>query len=101
MDLSTIKVLWRQPGTMALWGLPYDMRPGQTPYDLWKAHRDYEPPPPGWYGSKQISLADWVYLGSPGWHGAIPQDEQVAIQAFLEAHKDDVPHGPCEWTRIP
>lgn len=98
--LQTIKVLWRQPDTLTLWGIPYRMREdvGQQPYDLWKAHRDYVLPKPGWYGSKQIDLSDWIYLGEPGWYGNLSKEDQAAIEQFLAKH--DVPGGPCEWSDI-
>ncbi len=96
--LKSIVVLWRQPDLLTLWGIPYDMRPGQQPYDLWKAWRDYVPPLPGWYGSKRICLDDWVYLGEPGWWGTLTREDQKLIEEFLAKHKDDIPHGPCEWS---
>ena len=35
--LDSVVILWRQPDTLALWGIPYKMREdgGQQPYDLW------------------------------------------------------------------
>lgn len=86
---------------MSLWGIPYDMRPGQQPGDLRRAHRDYVPPPPGWYGSKQIDLSDWVWLGSPGWYGSMSREEQAEVKAFLDRlPKDAIPAWPEEWTKL-
>jgi len=98
--LKTIKVLFRTPDSFTLWGIPYDMCEGQQPRDLWKAHRDYVPPCPGWYGSKQIDLSDWVYLGEPGWFGSMTEAEVTAVKDFLTAHKDEVPGNPYEWCRL-
>jgi len=97
MHLESIKILWRQPDNGALWGIPYETRSGQQPYDLWRAHRDYVAPRPGWYGSKQISLEDWVYLGDYEWH---PEKDWENIKAFLEMHKDLIPQGPNEWSSL-
>jgi len=100
--LASIQVLWRQPDTLTLWGIPYKMRSdvGQQPYDLWKARRDYVPPKPGWYGSKQIDLSDWIYLGEPGWWGHYSKKDQEIIEEFLVKHKDAIPGGPCEWSEV-
>ncbi len=96
--LESLKVLWCQPITLGLWGIPYDMRPGQSPADLWRSHHNWKPARPGWYGSKQISLSDWVCLGWPGWWGSIPKDEIEAIKTFLETHRNDIPQNPAEYT---
>lgn len=102
MNLDSIKVLWLQPDTLALWGIPYEMRAdcGQQPYDLWKAHCDFVEPRPGHYGSERIKLDDWVYLGSPGWWSGENLDDRAAALAFLETFKDQVPRHPCEWTTL-
>lgn len=96
--LASIKVLWRQPDLLTLWGVPYLMRPGQQPYDLWKARRDYVEPLPGWYGSKRINLDDWIHLGEPGWWGTTPPEDIKLTETFLAKHKGNIPHNPCEWT---
>ena len=96
MDLRKIKILFRT-ADLALYGIPYDLRPGQQPIHLWRAHQDYVPNP-GQYGSRRIDLSDWLYLGSPGWWGNLSKDDQTAIQAFLEGK--DVPGNPYEWTRV-
>jgi hypothetical protein len=101
MNLASIRVLWRQPDTMSLWGIPHDMRPGQQPYDLWKASRDWKSPRPGWLGPRPIDLSDWIWLGSPGRWGNMTAEERAATEAFLAAlPKDSIPGGPCEWTRL-
>lgn len=101
--LDSIIILWRQPDLLSLWGIPYRMRSdvGQQPYDLWKARRDWRPPPPGIIGgSKQISLDDWVWLGQPGWWCDMSAEDQKLVQAFLEKHKADIPQNPCEWVEL-
>lgn len=98
--LKTIKVLFRMPDSLALIGIPYDMKPGQQPRDLWKAFRDYIPLRPGHYGSKQIDLSDWIWLGTPGWFYDYTREEIAEIKAFIEKHRDDVPGNPYEWSRI-
>ena len=102
MKLDTIKVLFRDPDTFALWGIPYEMRPGQQPGDLWRARRDYTPPPPGHYGSKQIDLSDWIWLGTPGWWGSMSKAGQVEAQAFITRAQeaDAIPMGPYEWVSL-
>lgn len=95
-----ILVLWRQPDTMSLWGIPYRMRPGQQPYDLWKARRDYVPLPPGHYGAPPINLDDWVWLGSPGWWGDMSNIRSERIEAFAQRYPSLIPQGPCEWTDL-
>lgn len=102
-----IRLLWRQPDTMALFGIPYGMRAGQQPRDLLPTIRDVRIVK----GKKVEGMvigtrwgqtpADWVYLGSPGWWGSIPLEEQEEIGAFLfEIEKVSpgmVPGGPAEW----
>lgn len=98
--LSTIKVLWRAPDHLALYGIPYELRPGQSPRDLWRAYHEWEAPKPGHYGSKRISLDDWVYLGNPGWFGTMTRPEIQLVEEFLAAHKQEVPGNPYEWSRL-
>lgn len=99
-DFESIKVLWRQPSTLALWGIPYRMREGQQPYDLWKAHRDYVAPRPGWYGSKRIDISDWIWLGNPGWYGHMSHEDIRKVQEFLVTVSEFIPGGPFEWAEV-
>jgi hypothetical protein len=100
-DLSTIRVLWRQPDTLALWGIPYEMRPGQSPRDLWRARDAYVAPRPGHYGSKRVNLDDWIWLGQPGWFGSMSTERVTEVKAFIARHRADVPGNPYEWTTLP
>lgn len=95
--LGSIRVLYRD-SNLALWGIPYDMRPGQSPSDLKRAHDLYIPPPYGTYGSKQISLADWIYLGSPGWYGNLSAEQISSIKSYLNGLDATlIPRGYNEW----
>jgi len=100
--LAAIKVLWRRPGTLCLYGIPYLMREGQSPYDLWRAHEEWKAPPPGHYGSKRIDLSDWIWLGSPGWWGSYSKADHTAIKAWLDLPhvKPCIPGNPCEWSPL-
>ena len=98
-----ILVLWRQPDTLSLWGIPYRMRPGQQcPLDLWRARESYIPLPLGHYGAKPINLDDWVWLGSPGWWGEMSAGNarREAIEAFVRQNPTWIPDNPCEWTDL-
>lgn len=50
--LQTVRVLWCEPETLRLWGIPYDLRPGQQPRDLWRESA-------AWRGGAR---ADWIQL---------------------------------------
>ncbi len=101
-SLSSIRVLYCENDTLALWGIPYDMRPGQQPDDLLRADRrqreQYDP------RLLQAKLRDvksgWIWLGSPGWWGHLSPSRQSEIREFLAAHKDCVPNSPNEWCPI-
>jgi hypothetical protein len=84
-QLARVVVLFRQSDSLSLWGIPYRMRPGQSPRDILRG-------PLGKYGPP----ADWVYLGSPGWWGDLTARDRALVEALL-AGADDVPTGPYEW----
>lgn len=88
MKLRSIKILFRAPDTMTLWGIPYRMRDdvGQEPRHLFKAG----------------NTKNWVYLGGPGWYGSMSRSDQRRVKAFLRPleRKGLVPDGPYEWTEI-
>lgn len=98
--LGAVRLLWRQPDSGALWGLPYEMRRGQSPYDLWRAEHEFVPLPQGTYGSKKIDLSDWVYLGGAGPYAS--KEDRILVEAFLDPlrDKDLIPLNSCEWTRL-
>ena len=106
--LATIRVLYRAPDTLALYGIPYYMRPGQSPRHLWESNSipDTIATAQGWYGrtiSSPGPRADWIWLGSPGWWGHLSEAEQKTIAAWLAPLRalDVIPSGPCEWSEIP
>lgn len=85
MSLSSIRVLWRCPGSMGLFGIPYEMRAGQSPRDLYDVG----------------NVSDWTWLGSPGWWGSLSGPYQKRVAAFLGSLGDLVPEGPGEWSELP
>lgn len=105
INLNSIRTLYRQPDTLALWGIPYDMRPGQNPRDLWNASRPdvLLARAGGRLGAMMHApgpLDDWIYLGCPGWWGSIEEADQKRIAAWLARHAELVPENPCEWSRV-
>lgn len=96
--LAGIRVLWRAPDTLTLWGLPYDLRPGQTPYDLFKASQKPHPTHPE--RGFLTSIADWVWLGQPGWWGHLDKPSQEMVEKFLEKHRDNIPSNPPEYAYL-
>jgi hypothetical protein len=85
--LSTIRVLWRQPDVMSLWGIPYEMRPGQAPRDLWRAATARYENPHG-----------WIYLGTCGWFASLTEPEIDLIKTWEKEHRANIPEGPGEWS---
>ena len=81
IDLSSIVVLWLEPHCFRLWGIPYPMRPTQSPTDLWKAG----------------NTKGWVELSDSEWSG-YSAEQKAAIKAFKETHKDMLPGHPFEWS---
>jgi hypothetical protein len=81
--LASIQVLYRQPDTLALWGVPYRMRRGQQPHDIPQQYR-----------------RDWIWLGQPGWWGSMSRDWQADVKRWLARHKSDLPQGPNEWSEV-
>lgn len=105
--LRSIKVLFRAPEHLGLYGIPYEMRPGQSPGNLWDSTRiqDTLKQAAGWHGATLVTPGpreDWVFLGYPGWWGHVSRDEQREIEAFLEPLEkaDLIPGGPYEWSQI-
>ena len=88
-DLAKVKTLYRHADTLALYAIPYDMRPGQSPRDLWYSTA---------FGRQPGQWPEWLYLGSPGWWGHLDADSQRTITAWLSALGNRVPEGPYEWT---
>lgn len=81
--LDTIRILYCAPDTLSLWGIPYQMREGQAPRDIYERFR-----------------GDWIWLGTPGWFGTMTEREIVIVKASLNVVKDNIPQNPHEWTLI-
>lgn len=81
--LDTIRVLYAMPDTLSLYGIPYQMRPGQAPRDIFEKFRH-----------------EWIWLGSPGWFGSMTKAEISLVREFLTTFKNDIPQNPHEWTKI-
>jgi len=90
-DLDQIKVLYRDRNCQ-LWGIPYRMRPGQSPMHLWNARAV----------NQNINLDDWRWLGTLGWYGSMTKDEQEQTKAFLTPLRDAgwLPGNPHEWVDL-
>lgn len=106
-SFSDICVLWRQPDTMSLWGIPYPMRPGQAPRDLWEAREQWCVKSADVAAGKGPLLTmpaayKWIWLGSPGWWGSAPKEAIAQMEAFLAPLKarNIVPLSPGEWADI-
>lgn len=106
--LASVRVLWRQSDTMSLWGIPYDLRPGQEPRHLVAATWP-DVTPPGWRScdvppKKRAGEvpSNWLWLGNPGWNGSLSVEDVAAIKAFLAPIReaDMVPTGPGEWSWV-
>lgn len=101
--MTTIRVLWRRPDTLTLYGIPYSMRPGQSPRDLYEGRRsaDTIARAQGYHGATMRSpgpLDGWIYLGEPGWYGNRTEAQRREIDRFLSClSRDEIPSGPSEW----
>ena len=111
-NLAAIRVLYRQADTLALWGVPYEMRAdvGQNPRhierarernneDLWRKNWSITHP----RLTYQDPHGGWIWLGQPGWWGpyAAGSPERLAVEAFLAGlPAGAIPEGPCEWSRL-
>ena len=91
LDLERIEILWCQPDTLSLWGIPYGMRPwegtsrAQQPRDLWEAG----------------NVRGWIWLGAPHWWGSMSSLRRTAIEKFLSRfEKGSLPGNPYEWTTV-
>ena len=87
--LSSIRVLYRAPDSLTLWGIPYDLRPGQEPRKILERFR------------QRGTAEDWIYLGEPGWFGSLPAARVREIKEFLRTHKEYVPGNSYEWSPLP
>ena len=98
MNLSSIRILYRQPDVLSLWGIPYNMRPGQTPRSILFPvfNREFLR-----YDMRPLGVpSDWIWLGSCGWFGHYDEDEIKKVKDFLALHWNNIPDGPHEWCRL-
>lgn len=102
-----IRVLYRAADTLTLWGIPYEMREGQAPRDLWNGRAIPAPPWASTLAGATLASPgpreDWVYLGEPGWWGNRDIEAKEAARAFLEPllAQGLIPGGPHEWQVLP
>lgn len=88
-SFDTIRVLFLSPN-FGLYGIPYDMRPGQQPGDLWRStsYPDTLSRKLGARISAPGPRADWILLDR----------KDPAVREFLRGK--DVPDHPYEWTTV-
>ncbi len=84
-NLATIRVVYLLPDSLTLCGVPYEMRPGQSPKDIQERYR-----------------GEWIYLGGPGWFGDMTPTERALTEGFIArmVAGDDLPVNPHEWCRV-
>lgn len=91
IHLHTIRILFRAPDTLRLYGIPYEMRKdvGQEPRHLWQAAQrradDMHKLRPGTPVGPNPT-AGWIFIG----------EDEPDNRAWLAA-LDDVPQHPYEW----
>jgi hypothetical protein len=98
--LASIRVLFRAPDTLALYGIRYEMRAGQAPRDLWLAGRRAEAGTAPRSAAYSDPRNEWIWLGSPGWWGTMPRESRARVEAWLAKHALAIPQNPYEWCRI-
>lgn len=89
-SLASIKIVYCAPDTLALYGIPYEMRRdvGQAPRHLWECARNK----PRTMRQGLDVLADWI-----------PLDERdPLVKAWLASvrERDGLPGWPHEWVRL-
>lgn len=86
-DLTTILIIYRENDTMSLWGITERMRPNQQPADLL---------------TNRNARASWIWLGSPGYWGALTLRERTKREAFVKTwrQRGAVPESPNEWNYL-
>lgn len=86
LHLETVVVLYRD-GNLQLWGVPYRMREscGQAPRHLQQAG----------------NTRGWIWLGAPGWYGAMIPLERGELDTFLVEHQLLFPSNPYEYVEMP
>lgn len=90
--LERTRTLWRAPETAHLYAIPYEMAPGQSPFDIYKARRTT-------LGAGLGIPEDWTWLPEH-WYGSMPPSDQALVAEFLKKHEKSVPQNVCEWDHI-
>lgn len=104
--LANLKVLYRSPDTLTLYGIPYEMREGQSPRDIYeyakRSQQEALERPQHILAAKPQPFPpkDWVYLGEPGWFGHSNEADAQAAKAFVDKLGRDAPGDPHEWVRV-
>jgi hypothetical protein len=83
--LDSFVYLWRENMTLALYGIPRELKhPG---------HFDAFPPE---------HRRDWVWLGTPGWYGDVDNREKNLIARYIARMESigALPEYPNEWTDV-
>jgi len=112
-SLATVKVVFRSPEALSLWGIPYEMRPDQIPGTLWQNRmvEDTSAVSRGWPGAKKSlpgPREDWLYLGepggAPGWFGRMSTTsrELNLMRDFVARLREtgNLPKKPWGWISI-
>ena len=111
MRLARVRVLYREPDTLALWGIPYEMRRevGQTPRHIvqgyeerlerWRRHLGRYAP---WTPAPSDPRGEWLWLGQPGWWGTVSAEDRLVIEPWLARlrARDLIPGGACEFVQL-
>lgn len=90
--LARTRVLWRAPETAHLYAIPYEMAPGQSPYDIYRARQTT-------FGTGCSIPEDWTWLPEH-WGGALPPADQVLVDEFLKRNTRSIPQNVCEWDNV-
>ena len=85
-----VHALYRQNISLSLFGILYELRPGQSPRDILQ----------GCSNRGEAFPEDWVWLGSPGWWADMPKERKEAVQAFMREHPDAAPENPGEFCEL-
>lgn len=102
--LDSIQVLYRDPDRGSLYGIPYEMREGQSPTDLWRGRTRQDPlhMPPTYLG---YTIPDpgpregWVWLPHTSYRAHLSEEEKCLLEEFMAEVGDWEPKTYFEWVR--
>lgn len=101
--MDSIQVLYRDPILGNLWGIPYNMREGQEPTNIWNGKTMQDPmhPPPVYRGYTVPDPGpqeDWVYLADAFVEVLSPEERKIIEEFFAPIEeKGWMPKGFREW----